>query len=197
MRRMVLLAKRAPGYRRARRAVLRFGKRNWLVRELAKRILPFRANMTQRVPALTAGRAFDPERAAALPIVLVVAVGFDEPGMDELARRVEQAQRLTGGFVPVFVVDTPAFGPIRTRGYALEHVLGREAWEQFFDPVGWTDYRLERIGTLWRDYGASQVTLVEHDLLPSVQTLMLMASRPAARISSNLGAPEPPVSSAQ
>ena len=179
MRRVLRLVKRVPGYLRIRRGLLTFLRNNYLVREVAKRILPFRANQPHRVPELTAGRAFNNERAAALPIVLIVATGFDEPGMAQLAGRVEQAQRLTGGFVPVFVVDTPVFGPIRTRGYALEHMLDRAGWERFFDPAGWTDYRIERLGVLWRDYGAAQVTLAEPDCIPSVEPLMLLAAQPA------------------
>src|SRR5699024_1076047 len=83
--------------------------------------------------------------------------------------------------------------PFRMHGYALEHMLDAESWSRFSGPVDWTDYRLERIGMLWRGSGAAQVTLVENGCLPSVQTLPLLVSQPAmpARAVESNGAQDP------
>lgn len=174
MRPQLLRALRAvPGYERLRGPVLRQLRKSPRFRKVLRRVRAARLQTANRasLTAPIAGRTFSAEEASHLPVALIVCRGLDEGEVETLANRIEQAQLVTAAFRPVFVLDTSAFGPLRLRSFAFEHVLGRSAWEQLYEPSGWTDYLLHQLSTLRSDYGAATVVPVESRSLPSADLL--------------------------
>lgn len=167
--------KSAPGYAAARRLALRHLRKSRRFRAALNRVRAARTGLrpgpVAALRAPIAGRAFAADEAQPLPVALIVCRGLDEAEAELLAARVEHAQIVSAAFRPVFVLDTPVFGPLRLRSFAFEHVLDRSGWEQLYDPSGWTDYVLRQLGTLRSDYGATTVVPVESGSLPSADLL--------------------------
>lgn len=167
--------RRVPGYRELRGPVLKQLRRSPRFRKAVRRARAARLQAASRavLTAPIAGRTFSPEQARPLPVALIVCRGLDEREMEDLAGRIEHAQLVAASFRPIFVLDTPAFSPLRVRSFAFEHVLDRSTWDQLYDPSAWTDYVLRQLGTLRADYGALAVVPVESGKLPSGDLLAL------------------------
>lgn len=103
------------------------------------------------------GRFFELGRGRTLPIVLFVATGMAEGGSDEIARRVELAQAMTGSFRPLFLVDGTELRPFRIRQYAVERIMPREEFEALNPYDSWAEYLYERTASIARSYRATSV----------------------------------------
>lgn len=168
-----------PGYQTFRVPVLRLLRRSPRFRKALRRARAARLQVGTRA-ALTAplaGRAFSAQEARFLPVALIVCRGLDEGEVEDLASRIEQAQVVAATFRPVFVLDTPAFGPLRLRSFAFEHVMDRLAWEKLHEPSKWVDYLLCQLSTLRSDYGAAVVVPIESGGLPSAEFLAVCCGR--------------------
>jgi hypothetical protein len=102
------------------------------------------------------------------PVVLVVVRGGGEPGVNQVLTTVRQAQLAHGGFTPVFVLDEPAWSPLRRAGYAVEHL-----------PTGTLD-TAERLAELRQIYATDSILVVPGER-PEVLTIALVLGAATAR----------------
>jgi hypothetical protein len=89
-----------------------------------------------------AGVAGDPE---SWPVVLVVVLQTTPDRLERLARGVAELQALGEAVRPLFLVDAPAFAPLRRHGFAAEYVPPRAGWEPGADGGDWTDVLAGRL----------------------------------------------------
>lgn len=118
------------------------------------------ADLVRPVPRavdIQPGRFYEPGRGRTLPIVIFVSTGMAEGDSEELARKVELAQVMTGSFRPLFVVDSSELRPFRTRQHAVEHIMPREEFEALNRHDSWTEYLHERTASIARAYRATSV----------------------------------------
>lgn len=143
-----------PGYRYVRRTVVPGLRGSALARTLAFRIFAAGPG-TKRSPRLpsdiTGGNLLGGIGVERLPVVLLLLLGASPERIGEVAEEVAAVQVLSAGFRPVFVIDTPAFGPIRRFGYVVELVMPRGSWTA---EEPWSDYLCRRIASMVTQYGA-------------------------------------------
>lgn len=92
-----------------------------------------------------------------LPIVVVVCLGTGPGDAELLAAAVERVQLTTGSFRPLFVVDGAELSPFRTRGYAVEAVMDRDAYARVNPQDAHSEYVFERVSAICAAYGARGV----------------------------------------
>ncbi|MVA77759.1 hypothetical protein GC722_17315 [Auraticoccus sp. F435] len=149
------LARRVPGYRRARRAVVPRLRRSSLLRTLAHRLWAVRKSDRRGGVAssdITAGSLLGGVGTENLPVLGILALGVPAEALTEVVDEVAQEQLLQASFRPVFVVDQPAFAVTRRFSYVTELVLPRDGW---VDEAPWLEYLARRLDSVQETYGVS------------------------------------------
>jgi hypothetical protein len=153
LRRAARLSRRVPGYRYLRRRLVPRLRRSPAARALAHRIFAVepRAGSSGRAPSdLTAGTLLGGVGVERLPVVLIALIGTPPDRIPGIAEEVAELQVLGAGFRPVFVVDSPTFGPIRRFGYVIELITPRDFWTA---DEPWSEYLRRRFASLLTVYG--------------------------------------------
>ncbi len=147
------LARRVPGYRRLRRALVPRLRRNKALRTAAHRIWAVRRQDRRAgVPSsdITAGSIVDGVGTENLEVLGILALDLSADELTSVVEQVAQEQLLQASFRPVVVVDQPAFGTTRQFGYVTELVLTREQWD---GDGPWEDYLARRLDSMREAYG--------------------------------------------
>ncbi len=162
------LARRVPGYRWVRRRAVARIRRSAAARAVAHRLFPVRSSNGPGPPAdVAAGRLLAGLGVEQLPVVLFSLVGLTDGTaenaavskvVDGVIDEVAEMQLLGAGFRPVFLLDTPAFGRVRSYGYAVELVTPGSGLAG--EAVEWSDYVGARVGSMTAAYGASMMISV-------------------------------------
>lgn len=170
--------KQIPGVGPARRRVLAAARGSGPLRELVRRIY----HVDQGVPTpldITSGSLVTGIGTERLPVTLVLVLGADEHRFEQVVTEVARLQRVTAGFRPVLVADSPRFSAVRRYGYPLELLVP----EADFDPVvhgrTWREYARARIALLLDSYRATVTVTAGPDGLDEESRLLLSALRPA------------------
>lgn len=103
-----------------------------------------------------AGAATDPE---SWPVVLVVVLEVTPERLERLARRAAELQAMGDAFRPLFLIDAPAFAPVRRHGFVAEYVPPRAGWEPGLGGGHWADVLAARLREC-RDAYAPAATVV-------------------------------------
>ena len=148
--RVARLAKRAPGYQLLLTEVLPRVRRNPVLSDLAWRVFAPKHGAGHVDVPLLGGADLTGSDVRMLPVVGVVALDADEPGVSRLLDQLAALQRQHRSFRPLLVTDVPAFGAARTHGYVLEHLLPRRSWQG--DQEGYDGYVAERLAGLVDHY---------------------------------------------
>lgn len=146
--------KRIPGIGPARRRVLAAARGNQALRELVRRLY----HVDQGVPTpmdITAGTLLDGVGTEALPVALVLVLGADERGFEQVVVEVATQQRVTAGFRPVLVSDHPGFPVARRFGYPLELLVREQDWDPVVHGRAWREYVRDRLALLLTCYRAT------------------------------------------
>jgi hypothetical protein len=159
------LARRMPGYRWVRRRAVPRIRRSAAARAVAHRLFPVRSSGGSGPPAdVAAGRLLAGMGVEQLPVILFSLIGLTDGTaenaavskvVDAVIDEVAETQLLGAGFRPVFLLDTPAFGRVRSYGYAVELVMPAAGWVG--GGVEWSDYVGARVGSVRAAYGVSVV----------------------------------------
>jgi hypothetical protein len=162
------LARRMPGYRWVRRRAVPRIRRSAAARAVAHRLFPVRSSGGSGPPAdVAAGRLLAGMGVEQLPVILFSLIGLTDGTaenaavskvVDAVIDEVAETQLLGAGFRPVFLLDTPAFGRVRSYGYAVELVMPAAGWVG--GGVEWSDYVGARVGSVRAAYGVSVVICV-------------------------------------
>ena len=163
------LARRMPGYRWVRRRAVPRIRRSAAARAVAHRLFPVRSSGGSGPPAdVAAGRLLAGLGVEQLPVILFSLIGLTDGTaenaavskvVDAVIDEVAETQLLGAGFRPVFLLDTPAFGRVRSYGYAVELVTPAAGWVG--EGVEWSDYVGARVGAVRAAYGVSVVICVD------------------------------------
>ncbi|NED94085.1 hypothetical protein G1H11_02045 [Phytoactinopolyspora alkaliphila] len=176
------LRARIPGYGALRAKAATALRGSPLARRVAYAVVGLDREGTQGTPmGFRPGRYFTDVEARHLPVVVIVVIGFEGDATERLAREIESAQMLTGSFRPLFVIDTPHFGPFRSRGFAVERVMRAEELAAANPLDSYGDYLFDRVRSIARDYGASSVVPVPAEAADSMRglTARLVGAMPA------------------
>ncbi len=161
------LARRMPGYRWVRRRAVPRIRQSAAARALAHRIFPGQSDGSGPPVDVAPGRLLAGIGVEQLPVVLVSLVGLADDVAENAVRgkvidavidEVAELQLLGAGFRPVFLLDTPAFSPVRSYGYAVELVTAAAIWSG--EPADWSEYIGTRVTSMMRTYGISAAVTV-------------------------------------
>jgi hypothetical protein len=157
------VSRRVPGYRYIRRKLVPRLRNSPAARALAHRIFAVepRGNSSLRAPSdITAGTLLGGIGVERLPVVLIVLLGTPKDRIGDIAEEVARLQILGAGFRPVFLIDSPAFAPIRRFGYVTELVTPRDSWTA---EEPWSEYLRRRFASMLCAYGIGAVVAVGPD----------------------------------
>ena len=109
-----------------------------------------------------ASYALDRSRAKAVGFAVL---GMNEEDLEDAVRFVEDNQRRSRDFVPLFLTDSPAIGAFRKRGYSYEYLPGHRVTRT--NAAALREYGEARLEFVRRKWGlAGIVTLGESALYP-------------------------------
>lgn len=178
--RMKQWARRIPGIRGARHALVREVRRSESMRALARRVFAV-GKPTTAPPDVASGRVLGGVGTESLPVVLVVALGADADLVSDSVDEIARIQLLSAGFRPVIVTDTPAFSAPRRYGYPAEVLVDRKSWVSGDHGDGtWEEYARKRLALLFDTYRATASVTVGSTGLDDSARVVLNALRPAA-----------------
>lgn len=89
-----------------------------------------------------------PEATAAAPVVVVLGLGLSDDALAHWLDVVGQAQAGVA-FRPLWLLDSPRFATVLSRGWAVDHVMPRTVHEALPTSAPWDGYVGERV-QLWR-----------------------------------------------
>lgn len=118
-----------------------------------------RINPKGRVVPFRAGSAFPPGHGTTLPLVVVLALGFEAEDVRALAGRLYECQSTTPSFRVCLILDRPAFAALRTYGYLSEVLMPEAQWSRLHPAEPWGDYVESNVRRISRSYGS-------HGLIP-------------------------------
>lgn len=151
-RRLVKAARRVPGYRQLRRAVLPRVQQSPTARALIRRV--FALEVTKTAPVdVTPGRVIVGNGTEALPVVVVIMVGLPDKTVYEVVDEVAKLQLLGAGFRPVLVSDGPVLQAARQFGYPVEVLVPEHKWSDYGEG-SWNEYVGRRISLTLSTYRA-------------------------------------------
>lgn len=137
------LARRIPGYPRARRVLVPRVRRNVMLRAIAHKLWVTEVAVDGRGADLTAGKLIEGVDTHTLPVILFVLPDVSTEQQELAADQIAAIQVLTAGFRPVFVFPQPDFGPARRHGYPAELLPASrrggdlvEYWQRLRDTYG-------------------------------------------------------------
>lgn len=175
VRQAVALLWRAPGSRTVRRRAVKALRRNRTARRLAQQIWAVRPARRGVPVDVTAGTLLGGLGTEQLPVVLVVMIGTPAALVEPVVEEVAELQVLTAAFRPVFVLDSPAFGPVRRYGYPVELVTGRVDWTD--TATTWEEYLGTRMASICRHFRSTGTVRVGPDGLDAVDRALLGGGR--------------------
>ena len=144
-----------------------------------------------RVPEDWPRRPVDPEplrpnpgwachtlKATACDVVGYSVIGLLPDEIERVVAAVDEQQRSTLDFVPVFLTDTTEFEPFRSRGYAFEHFPAASRWAELDGTVPWQARAEARLDMVRRKWGLQRLVRLGPDgppldVAPGARTRLL------------------------
>jgi hypothetical protein len=141
--------RRLPGADPLARVVLPRIRSSQVLTDLAWRVFAPRHGAGLVDVALHPGQYLTGRDTTVLPVLGVVALGYDQDQVAALMQDLAQLQQRTRAFRPLLVLDTPAFAAARRHGYVVELVLSPDQWGE---GPGHEDYLGRRLEALLHHY---------------------------------------------
>lgn len=164
-------ARRLPGYRRARRQLLRRLRSSRSVREVVKRVFAVQPAARPSSPEIAAGNLLGGLGIEQLPVVLVMVIDVPAVSLEAVVDEVAQLQVLGAAFRPLFVLDVPRFAPAQRFGYPVELVVARPDWSD--ETMTWETYLGRRLGRIMARYDSAATVAVGPDGLTDIHRALL------------------------
>jgi hypothetical protein len=175
VRRAVGVLWRAPGSRLVRRRVVRTLRSSPTARRLAQQVFAVRPAQGGIPVDVSAGALLGGLGTEQLPVALVLLVGTPPDAVGAVVQEVAELQVLSASFRPVFVLDSPTFGPVRRYGYPVELVIRRDEWT---DPAtSWEEYLTMRITSIQNHFQSTGMVRVGPQGLDEVDRAVLSGGR--------------------
>lgn len=108
--------------------------------------------------------------ATACDVVGYSVVGLAPDAVERAVAAIDEQQRSTLDFVPVFLTDATEFEPFRSRGYAFEHFPAASRWTELDGTVPWQAYAEARLETVRRKWGLRRLVRLGPDGPPLAGT---------------------------
>jgi hypothetical protein len=96
-----------------------------------------------------------------LPPTLFVLWNEDGTVIERVLERVTRLQLALVDVEPIFVTDATDLEPFRRHGYAVDQVLGREAWSRRRPPHEWGAYVAERLDAVVTEHRPMAVIVLD------------------------------------
>lgn len=161
--------------RSARRGTVKVLRRSATARRLAQQVFAVRPARDGVPVDVSAGTLLGGLGTEQLPVVLVLMIGTPPAAVGSVVEEVARLQVLHASFRPVFVLDSPMFGPVRRFGYPVELLVGREDWS---DPTStWEEYLRVRLASIRRHFRSTAMIRLGADGLDAVDRAVLSGDR--------------------
>jgi hypothetical protein len=116
--------------------------------------------------SVTPGDLLSGHGAQLLPVIAFDLTGMAEPDLHSAVESIAAHQLITGSFKPVFLIDRPEFGPMRTYGYLAELLIAPDEWRG--DPSSRSAYVRRRLDSILQAYACAELVRVSGDGLSEV-----------------------------
>jgi hypothetical protein len=120
---------------------------------------------------VTPGRLISGHGVEHLPVIAFDLTGMDEEQISCAVDSIAAHQLIAASFKPLFLIDRPEFGTIRSYGYLAELLIAHDEWRN--DSGDRIDYVRSRLDSIERDYACAAVVRGDAQGLGEIGTLLI------------------------